>query len=261
LPINSQFTPPRAAAAPNPATLSTVLSELFPPGVAAVEMRAEGDPSLLHREEAVSVAKAVPKRVGEFAAGRLCARRALAQFGISDFVLKMAPDRVPVWPASMVGSITHTRGFCAAVVAERRRFSSLGIDVEAAGGVKRELWRHICVPAESAWLESLPEAVRDSAATLVFSAKEAFYKCQYPVTGERMHFADLCVTLSGPAAGVWDGAVAAVSATPTRLLAISAGCPEPRFDGSYRVHDGYVVAGFYLPAAPLISLSGSAPTR
>jgi 4'-phosphopantetheinyl transferase EntD len=251
LPINSQFPRSRVAAAPNPATLSTVLAELFPPDVVAAELRRPGDSSFLHQEEAVSVARAVPKRVGEFAAGRLCARRALAEFGITEFALKMAPDRVPVWPDSMVGSISHTRGFGAAVVAERRRFSALGLDVEAAGGVKRELWRHICVPAESDWLESLPEPARACAATLVFCAKEAFYKCQYPVTGERMSFADLCVTL--PEAGSWNGAVAAVTATPTRLLAISAG-REPRFQGSYRLHDGYLLAGFHLPAAgPLIA--------
>ena len=95
-----------------------------------------GDASLLYPEEAVSVAKAVPKRVGEFAAGRLCARRALAEFGITGVPLTMAPDRAPVWPESMVGSITHTRGLCAAVVAERRRFASLGIDVEVAGDVE-----------------------------------------------------------------------------------------------------------------------------
>jgi 4'-phosphopantetheinyl transferase EntD len=261
LPINSQFTRPDAPAAPNPATLSPAISALFPSGIAAAELRKPADASLLDPEEALSVQKAVPKRVGEFAAGRLCARRALAEFGIVGFALKMAPDRVPLWPESMVGSISHTRGFAAAVVAERRRFSSLGVDVEAAGGVKRELWRHICIPAESAWLESLPEAARACAATLVFSAKEAFYKCQYPVTGERMRFADLCVTLPDSDAVSGDGAVAGVTATPTRALAISAGCREPRFHGSYRVHEGYVCAGFYLPAAPLISPRGSAPTR
>jgi 4'-phosphopantetheinyl transferase EntD len=261
LPINSQFTRPHAAAAPNPATLSTVLSELFPPGVAAAELRHAGDSSLLHPEEALFVAKAVPKRVGEFAAGRLCARLALAQFGITGFALRMAPDRAPVWPGSMVGSITHTQGFGAAVVAERRRFSSLGLDVEAAGGVKRELWRHVCVAAESDWLESLPQADRACAATLVFSAKEAFYKCQYPATGERMSFADLCVSLPGPDAGRWDGAVAALTATPTRPLAISAG-PEPRFQGRYRLHEGYICAGFHLAAAaPLILPTGSEPKR
>ena len=260
MPINSQFTRPEAPAGPNPAALSPAMSALFPPGIAAAELRQPGDASLLYPEEAVSVQRAVPKRVGEFAAGRLCARRALAEFGITQFALKMAPDRVPVWPDSMVGSITHTLGFGAAVVAERRRFGSLGIDVEAAGGVKRELWRHICVPAESAWLESLPQAAQTSAATLLFSAKEAFYKCQYPVTKERMTFADLCVSLPDSDPGCWDGAVAELIATPTRSLAISAG-REPLFHGTYRVQDGRICAGFYLPAAPLIAPTESAPIR
>src|SRR5580698_7785223 len=68
LPINSQFTQPQGAAMPNPAVLSTVVSELFPRGVVAAELRTPGDASLLYPEEAQSVARAVPKRVGEFAA-------------------------------------------------------------------------------------------------------------------------------------------------------------------------------------------------
>jgi 4'-phosphopantetheinyl transferase EntD len=252
LPINSQFTRPHGAAAPNPATLSTAFAELFPRGVAAAELRMPGDVALLYPEEAVSVVKAVPKRVGEFAAGRLCARRALAEFGITGVPLTMAPDRAPVWPESMVGSITHTRGLCAAVVAERRRFASLGLDVEVAGDVKPDLWRHICVGAELAWIESLPVSAQASAATLIFSAKEAFYKCQYPVTGERLIFADVRVTLAEPDAAGWSGAQGIVLVTPTRPLAISA-CPETEFRGTYRAHAGYVSAGFSLPADGLVT--------
>jgi 4'-phosphopantetheinyl transferase EntD len=243
LPINSQSTRPHGAAAPNPATLSTFVSELYPPGVAAAELSRPGDASLLYPEEAASIVRAVPKRAGEFAAGRLCARRALAEFGILGFALEMAPDRAPVWPASMVGSITHTEGFCAAVVAERRRFRSLGLDVEAAGGVKCELWGHICIPAELAWLDSLPVRDRACAATLIFSVKEAFYKCQYPVTRERLTFADLCVALPEPTSGGSSGAVAAVLATPTRPIA--AGLES--FRGTYRIMGGLIAAGFHLP--------------
>jgi 4'-phosphopantetheinyl transferase EntD len=255
LPINSQFTRQARAAAPNPARLSAAVAELFPPGVAAAELRQPGDSSLLYPEEAAGIARAVPERASEFTAGRLCARRALAEFGIAGFALEMGLDRAPVWPGSMVGSITHTRGFCAAVVGERGRFSSLGLDVEAAGGVKRELWERICLPAELAWLESLPVRARGAAATLVFSAKEAFYKCQYPVTRERLRFADLCVSLPEPgAAGVAGtadaagaaGSVAVVLATPTRPLAIAA-APGGGFRGSYRMIDGYLAAGFHLP--------------
>ena len=254
--IHSQFTP-HGAAGPNPATLSTAFSELFPPGVAAAELRMPGDASLLYPEEAVSVVKAVPKRVGEFAAGRLCARRALAEFGITGVPLTMAPDRAPVWPESMVGSITHARGLCAAVVAERRCFASLGLDVEVTGDVKRDLWRHICVAAESAWLESLPVPAQASAATLIFSAKEAFYKCQYPITQERLNFSDLRVGLAEPGEV---GRGGAVLVTPTRPLSIATST-STTFRGHYRIHDPYVSVAMYLPADALIDPTEPTPRR
>lgn len=245
LPINSQFTGPQAAASPNPAILSSAFAELFPAGVAAAELRILADAALLYPEESVSIARAVPKRVSEFAAGRLCARRALAEFGIADFPLRMASDRAPVWPDSMVGSITHTRGCCVAVVAERRRFASLGLDLEVAGDVKRRLWEHICVPAELAWLDSLPTRARSSSAALVFSAKEAFYKCQYPLTAEPLRFSDLCVAL--PDFDPDGDGIGAFLVEPTRALAISSR-PRAWFRGAYRIREGYVAAAVCFPA-------------
>ena len=82
----------------------------------------------------------MPKRIQEFAAGRLCARRALGEFGRRGFPIPVARDRQPFWPAGVVGSITHTAGLCAAVVAERSRLAALGVDTELGGAVKPELW-------------------------------------------------------------------------------------------------------------------------
>ena len=60
-------------------------------------------------EERGAVAKAVPKRVAQFTAGRVCARRALAQLGNTEPVpILMGEDRAPQWPAGYVGSISHT---------------------------------------------------------------------------------------------------------------------------------------------------------
>src|SRR6202521_6486244 len=132
----------------NPATLSTGLADLFPPGAVAAELREAGDPGLLLPAEAAHLERAVPKRVQEFAAGRLCARQALAKFGIVDFPIEVAADRQPVWPDLMVGSITHTSGFCAAVVAERQRVIAVGLDSEVVGDVSTEIWPSICVPTE-----------------------------------------------------------------------------------------------------------------
>ena len=48
-----------------------------------------------------------------------CARaRCCANSASAISPLKSAPDRQPLWPDDLVGSITHTAGFCAAVVAE-----------------------------------------------------------------------------------------------------------------------------------------------
>jgi len=126
--------------------LSAALSSLLPHGALAAELRTPGDPALLLPEEAQHLARAVPQRIQEFAAGRLCARRLLAEFGVLDFPVKAAEDRQPLWPASLVGSITHTVGFCAAVVAERRHLRAVGIDCEVVGSVKAQVWRSIYLP-------------------------------------------------------------------------------------------------------------------
>lgn len=177
----------------NPASPSALLSSVFPPGVVAAELCKAADPRLLLTGEAARLVRALPKRIQEFAAGRLCARRALKELGFSDFPVTAGSDRRPQWPSSIVGSITHTHGFSGAVVAERRRFCAIGVDAEAIGSVVPELWPHICTPAEASWLEALPETERSKFAALIFSAKEAFYKCQYGVTGQWLEFHDIAL--------------------------------------------------------------------
>ena len=194
------------SAAKNPASLSARLASLFPPGSRAAELRGAADPALLYPEEAAHVAKAVATRVQEFAAGRLCARRVLAEFGVLNYPLEAAKDRQPLWPANLVGSITHTEGFGAAVAAEKQHVAALGIDSEVAGRVKAELWPCICTEGEIAWLETRAPLERGVAATLIFAAKEAFYKCQYPLTAEWLNFHDVTVEVpaSNAARGVFN---------------------------------------------------------
>ncbi len=227
----------------NLASVSTRLGSLFPPGAVAADLREPGDPELLLPAEAMYVGRAVPKRVQEFTAGRLCARRALAELGIMGFPLKVADDRQPVWPDLVVGSIAHTAGYCAAVVAERRRVGALGLDSEVAGAVKRETWTTICAPVEIAWLESLPPSDRSDAATLIFSAKEAFYKCQYPLVRERLHFYDVSVE---PVA--WGASRGAFRIHAMRRIAFADHSVLP-MQGQYLFHEEFVTTGIGLAAA------------
>ena len=224
----------------NPAHLSAPLGSLFPAGAVAAELRTPGDPELLLPTEAAHLARAVPARRQQFAAGRLCARRALAQFGIEDFPLRPADDRQPIWPPSLVGSITHTAGFCAAVVAERARILALGLDTEVVGDVNVEIWPSICTPAELAWVESRPAALRAAAVTLIFSAKEAFYKCQYPLVGEALNFHDVRIE-----AVQWGGSAGVLHVHPLRPLGV-AGPAVPPWAGRYLFHEGFATVGIGL---------------
>jgi 4'-phosphopantetheinyl transferase EntD len=229
---------------PNPAYLSSTTQCLFPAGVIAAEMREPGDASLLYPDEAVAVRRAVAKRVREFAAGRACARRALAELGIRDFALRAAHDRQPLWPPSVVGSITHTTGLCAAVVANRDRLAALGIDCEVVGNAGQELWESICGPAETAWRRSLPAEQQAAAVTLLFSAKEAFYKCQFPLTGEWLDFHDLRVEPLQ-----WGPAASSFAVHAVRPLALDRHRTGPVV-GRYRFHEGWVTAGVALARRP-----------
>jgi 4'-phosphopantetheinyl transferase EntD len=229
----------------NTVSLSNRVCSLFPPGVAAAELREKGDPAQLLPEEAAYLGRAVPKRIQEFAAGRVCARRALCEFGIVDFPIRVADDRQPIWPDRIRGSITHTAGFCAAVVAERRRIGAVGLDSEVVGDVNAEIWPSICVSVETAWLSSLPPSQRTAAVTLIFSAKEAFYKCQYPVVREFLDFRDVSVE-----AAAWGASEGVFTIRPTRDIAIARGLTLP-LQGRYLFHEQFVTAGMALAAAAM----------
>jgi 4'-phosphopantetheinyl transferase EntD len=230
-----------------PASLSSDLQRLFPPGVIAAEMEQPGNVELLLPEEAACLGRSVPERQQEFAAGRLCARRALAELGIEGFAVVASPERRPLWPPGVVGSITHTTGLCAAVVAPGSRYAGLGLDTEIAGRVTAELCRRICVAAELEWLDGLPEAQRAGAAALLFAAKEAFYKCQSPITGEWLGFQDLRIESAALAAAQRGGLVGEFLATPMRPIALARFADFP-LAGRYRFRDRFVCAGIALEA-------------
>jgi 4'-phosphopantetheinyl transferase EntD len=86
----------------------------------------------------------------------------------------------------MVGSISHTDSWCAAAVARALEVRSIGIDLELATPLKESLWRRVCTPKERDWLHELPAA--GLTGKILFSAKEAVYKCQYPITNKFLGF-------------------------------------------------------------------------
>ena len=174
-----------------------MIAKLFPPEVVTVVRSTEGDEASLHPEEAATLARASAVRRREFAAGRACARQALARFGVHDFPLRRDPERLPIWPPGIVGSISHSRGRCAVAVARADSVLGIGLDLEALHRMKPAALDRICTASERAWLEARGGGEGDvDWATLLFSAKECTYKCYYPLTRTRLGFFDVEVELN-----------------------------------------------------------------
>jgi 4'-phosphopantetheinyl transferase EntD len=151
-------------------------------------------------EETVTLATAVDKRRREFAAGRACARQAFAALGLPSVAIPSGPDRAPIWPLGVVGSITHSSSWCVAAVAlQSDGFISIGVDIEEAIPLEEAFASDICTRFEIDWLERQPVGRRGLLLKAVFSAKECAYKCQYPLTKKFLEYDAMCVELDADA--------------------------------------------------------------
>ncbi|MGV1008348.1 MAG: 4'-phosphopantetheinyl transferase family protein [Dermatophilaceae bacterium] len=172
----------------------TWLASLQHPGVATAEVTWReplSDALQAYPEEAASVARAVPSRRAEFAAGRACARRALAHLGYPPAPILRGPRGEPGWPPGVVGSITHTSGYAAAAVAAAEVLGGLGIDAEPNAALPEGVLQTIASPAEQehlARLAGLDEAICWD--RLLFCAKESLFKVWYPLAGCWLDFTE-----------------------------------------------------------------------
>ena len=217
-------------------TGTCALAEIVPPDVVVEEDRIAAVDGPLWPEEISHVASAVETRRLEFAAGRVLSRRALARLGGGDMAIPAGTDRAPVWPPGFTGSISHSGDRVAAAVARADTVRAIGIDIEDIGRFRPELERHILRPEEIVrCLDDLDPEARRSALALLFSAKEAFYKCQYAITRQYLGFHDASVRIDH------DREVFELS-----LLQPLAALPRQVFRGRFRVAHSAVAAALVL---------------
>ncbi len=196
--------------------MSGPLASILAPGLFGAELYDEGQALSLYPEEEHAVAGAAEKRRRDFALGRACAHAALARMNRDASPIARADGGAPVWPGGIVGSITHTQGYAAAVVADAADFAGLGVDAERIGGVTQDLWPRLFNPGECDALARGADPSR--LATILFGAKEACHKAGR----ERvLRFHGLHVTLGENS--------------------FTAGRDAEAFEGRYAVKDGLVV--------------------
>lgn len=138
-------------------------------------------------EQTASLQRSVPKRQAEYLAGRVCARAALLRLDGREYVPGTHEDRSPIWPAGIHGSITHGKGWAAAVVAAEGTCRGVGLDQETLIRDDRaeRLASEILTEAE---MQRLAPERLGLTVTLTFSLKESLFKTLYPLTRQRFYF-------------------------------------------------------------------------
>jgi enterobactin synthetase component D len=125
-----------------------------------------------------------------FTLGRAAARDALAELGLAGaetLAIGRGAAGEPVWPAGVVGAISHAGDVAIAIVGRRTDYVGLGVDVEdLARGITARAMRLVATPAEQAWLAGGPDVWR----LMLFSAKEAVFKALYPIERVWLGFSD-----------------------------------------------------------------------
>jgi 4'-phosphopantetheinyl transferase EntD len=150
----------------------------------------------LRAEEEIYIAGTEHIRRREFTLGRHCAHAALDLLGFRNCTIARGRDGAPVWPAGVLGSITHTKGYAACLVAKKEHFGGVGIDAERVSEIPEEFAQRLFVPEERAYLADLDPRARKVAATIIFSAKESYYKASR-ASAVILSFRNLQVEFSG----------------------------------------------------------------
>jgi 4'-phosphopantetheinyl transferase EntD len=194
----------------------------------------------LHPIEEAAVLRAVPKRRREFAAGRACARQALARLGAVAGPIPRGADGAPVWPRGVLGSIAHCDGLCAAVAAWEGEVRSIGLDLEVTAPLDSDLVTYVCNADEIDRLRTLPFVSGVDWPKLIFSAKEAFYKCYHPLARTFLDFREVSVTVDVTDSDTMGTFSAVINPDkPARDR-----CAD--FAGRWAVHETFVCAGVTL---------------
>jgi 4'-phosphopantetheinyl transferase EntD len=217
-----------------------VLEQLLPEVVAVVSTRGDREVELFPAEQE-GLGQAVEKRRREFVTARACARDALGRIGIPPQPIPSGSRGEPVWPAGVVGSITHCAGYRACAVALDRDLTTIGIDAEVAEPLPIDLIGDIALPEERRWIEQFAaEHPGISWDRLLFSIKESIYKAWFPLTRSWLGFEDASVSID----------------RERRTFSAHLLVPGPTlqgrhldgFSGSWMIAEGLVISAIAVPA-------------
>jgi 4'-phosphopantetheinyl transferase EntD len=143
--------------------------------------------------EAAQISRAALTRRRDYTAGRTAARLAMAELGWPAVPLLRGPGGAVIWPDRLTGSLSHCEDLCVAAVAQTHDVIAVGIDLERIQDLDPGMIETVCTPDEIA-----QAATRQDPGLwplMIFNAKEAVFKAQYPLTRQMIDFQRVTVDL------------------------------------------------------------------
>jgi 4'-phosphopantetheinyl transferase EntD len=226
-----------------------LLERLLPNVVAYAETREDRLEIELFPSERLSLGRAVDRRRREFITGRACARLALRRLGAPVVAIPSGQHGEPLWPAGVVGSITHCPGYRACAAARSEAIISLGIDAEPNAPLPDGVLEEVAFGRERERVAERSSAtqgeVQVDLARLLFSAKEAVYKAWFPLAKRWLGFDDVELSIDLSSAEF-----------RAKLLVpgpVVDGARLTEFAGRWAVEQGVIVTAVVVPASPPMS--------
>jgi 4'-phosphopantetheinyl transferase EntD len=207
--------------------LQNVLRSLLPVPVSVVLSASLPADARLMTTELAFTPNMVAKRLSEFTHGRHCARAAMTQLGLPPQPIPVGPNREPLWPAAMVGSITHSGHVAAAAAASINALRGIGIDIEKSEPLDTNIIGLIQREDETDWRSG-------EEAKALFSIKESIYKCIYPLLGRFVDFREMRVSRNTEGEYIAEPQFATHAAIPDR------------FTGRYHIGDVYILSSAWI---------------
>ena len=148
-------------------------------------------------EKPVSISQWMPKRQAQFLAGRIAAKKALSFNKLMNKQIAIGHSREPIWPENIIGSISHSGKTSIACVREQAKtFAGLGIDIQETivPELQSQISSSILTDKDKRLFKQKFSKLTDSVLfTLIFSAKESFFKAAFNSVGEYFEFTDVSI--------------------------------------------------------------------
>jgi 4'-phosphopantetheinyl transferase EntD len=150
-------------------------------------------------EKPAQISQWIPTRQAQFLAGRIAVRKALVfdKAPTLENQVSIGHSREPIWPENIIGSISHTGQTSIACVAEQTKTSAgLGIDIQEtiAPELQSQISSTVLTHKDSLLFKQCFSNLKESVLfTLIFSAKESFFKAAFNSVGEYFEFTDVSI--------------------------------------------------------------------